>query len=107
MGSDTFNEALVSENNDGEEVERELAHDVDAERRDNPPYWKTCNVCELLCCGVFFLLCVAVGAVDIAARQRPIPFQLLGNGIYAENQVNSEEFTGHETVPGELTLKGE
>lgn len=103
MGTDAFSEALESENNNGEEVERELAREDVEERTDNPPYHKTSDFKELLCCGVFFLLCVAVGAVDISVRQRPIPFQLLGNGIYAENQVNSQEFTGHETVPGELT----
>lgn len=89
---------------DGEEVEREAVLEVTEENEpvQTTHYFKSGDFAELIVCGVFFLLCVSANAADGALRMRPIPFQLLGNGLYVENQVNSEDYSGQETIPGEL-----
>jgi len=83
----------------GEEVERQL-QDHEAPERTN--YFKSRDFLELVYCVVFFALCVSVSSVN-TVHQRPIPFQLLADGSYVENQVNSQDFTG-ETIPDWLLL---
>jgi len=83
----------------GEEVERQL-QDHEAPERTN--YFKSRDFLELVYCVVFFALCVSVSSVN-TVHQRPIPFQLLADGSYVENQVNSQDFTG-ETIPDWLLI---
>jgi len=65
-------------------------------------YFNSSDFLELGCCVVIFLMCVSVSVVN-TVHQRPIPFQLLADGSYVENQVNSQDFTG-ETIPDWLLL---
>ena len=67
-------------------------------------YFNSSDFLELGCCVVIFLMCVSVSVVN-TVHQRPIPFQLLADGSYVENQVNSQNFTG-ETIPGKSLLIG-
>ena len=70
---------------------------------ERKPYFKSADFLELLSCGILLAVCIAVSKGISWVRQRPIPFQLLADGSYAQNQVNSQSYSGDETISSKLS----
>jgi hypothetical protein len=97
---------------DGEEVEREVVPEGTQLNEPVPTtdYCKSGDYAELIACGVFFVVCISVNVAFGTIRMRPLPFRRYQlsyqNGgvqsLYVENQVNSEDYSGKETIDGEL-----
>jgi len=86
----------------GPRNDRRQLQDHEVPERTNYHYFNSSDFFELVCYVVIILIFVCVSVVN-TVHQRPIPFQLLPDGSYVENQVNSQNLTG-ETIPDWLLL---
>lgn len=73
---------------------------------DAPPapiYWRSRDFQEVCVCLAFLIICLIPDLISLAPYQRPIPYQLLGNGDYVRNLTNDQNLKG-ETIPDWLLI---